>query len=66
MSTYALTGRVIDDDGVSTIVDEFTTSARRVDQKIKFYKCNAFTGTLILITTGLDGTKDKHRILLDP
>ncbi|WP_440057873.1 hypothetical protein [Pseudomonas fragariae (ex Marin et al. 2024)] len=65
MTAYTLTGSVVDDEGVSTIIDEFTTSAARVDQWINFYTSNDFTGALILTVKGLDGIRSKQRIVLD-
>ncbi|MBI6669660.1 hypothetical protein B1F77_16305 [Pseudomonas syringae] len=65
MTTYALTGAVIDDEGVTTIINEFTTSAARAAEWISFYTVNGFTGTLILTTTGIDGIKAKQRVVLD-
>lgn len=65
MTSYALTGAVIDDEGVTTIINEFTTSAARAAEWIRFYTGNSFTGTLILITTDIDGIKAKRRVVLD-
>lgn len=62
MTTYALTGAVIDDEGVTTIINEFTTSAARAAEWICFYTGNGFTGTLILTTTDIDGIKAKHMV----
>lgn len=65
MTTYALTGAVIDDEGVTTIINEFTTSAARAVEWISFYTGNGLTGTLILTTTDIDGIKANRRIVLD-
>ncbi|WP_122222740.1 hypothetical protein [Pseudomonas syringae group genomosp. 3] len=65
MTIYAITGEVIDDEGVTTIINEFTTSADRAAEWISFYTVNGFTGTLILTTTGIDGIKVKQRVVLD-
>lgn len=65
MTSYALTGAVIDDEGVTTIINEFTTSAARAAEWISFYTGNGFTGTLILTTTDIYGIKAKRRVVLD-
>ncbi|PYD27138.1 hypothetical protein DND67_24430 [Pseudomonas syringae pv. pisi] len=49
----------------TTIINEFTTSAARAAEWIRFYTGNSFTGTLILITTDIDGIKAKRRVVLD-
>ncbi|QVK35024.1 hypothetical protein [Pseudomonas syringae] len=65
MTSYALNGAVIDEEGVTTIINEFTTSAARAAEWIRFYTSNGFTGTLILTTTDIDGSKAKRRVVLD-
>ncbi|EPM50547.1 hypothetical protein A256_17966 [Pseudomonas syringae pv. actinidiae ICMP 19103] len=57
--------RGIRNEGVTTIINEFTTSAARAAEWIRFYTGNSFTGTLILITTDIDGIKAKRRVVLD-
>ncbi|KPX70312.1 MULTISPECIES: hypothetical protein [Pseudomonas syringae group] len=64
MNTFSLTGAVTDDEGVTTIINEFTTSADRAAEWISLYTVNGFTGTLILTTTGIDGIKTKLRVVL--
>ncbi|WP_122423076.1 hypothetical protein [Pseudomonas viridiflava] len=61
MTTYKLSGVVIDDEGVATVVDAFTTRANHVDAALELYTTNAFTGWLLLVRTELDGSKESQR-----
>lgn len=57
MTTYRLSGVVTDDDGITTVVDEFTTNTIRNEAALRFYTSSNFSGWLLLVRTALDGTK---------
>ncbi len=52
MTSYALTGAVIDDEGVTTIINEFTTSAARAAEWIPGYRARIHWPSFYNVVTG--------------
>ena len=48
MSTYNLTGKLIDSEGNTVVVGEGTSKIESNAASIKFYKSNGFKGRLLL------------------
>lgn len=65
MTTYRLSGSVIDDEGTRTEVNTFTCSAQRNDSTIEFYVSNGFKGSLLQVRTELNGIKTQETIRLE-
>lgn len=65
MTTYRLSGFVIDSEGTQAAVKEFTCNAQRNESTIEFYLRNGFKGSLIQVRTELNGTKTQETISLE-
>ncbi|WP_055137535.1 hypothetical protein [Pseudomonas corrugata] len=65
MTTYRLSGTVIDSEGTLTAVSEFSVSANQNKGKLDFYRSNGFRGALIQIRTELDGSKIQETVNLE-
>lgn len=64
MTTYSLTGTILDSEGVKVSVGEFTCQPETNRRNIEFYRTNGFTGALTLTRTVYDGTKREEIIKL--
>ncbi|MCS4315575.1 hypothetical protein M2397_005909 [Pseudomonas sp. BIGb0381] len=65
MTTYRLSGVVIDSEGRQTAVNEFTCNAHRNVRNIEFFRNNGFKGSLIQVRTELNGTRTQETIDLE-
>lgn len=65
MTTYRISGVVIDSEGKPTALDEFTCNAQRNDRNIEFFLNNGFKGSLIQVKTDPNGSKTQEIINLE-